>query len=142
MPFAQKSVAEMGVLFPFAAAITLDGRLRPIAVAEGEGEPTQEGLMAQYSAMLKYFAETEQLSALALCYESFTLLGAERKMTDAICVLLEHQHGEAIKALVPFEKGEEHVQFGELSTVTRSPEFFVQEQEFAPGQQRSVRLGL
>ena len=111
--FARQMFATSGEFFPYALAITQDGRTKMVAGYTGsERPPSAEVLTLLIDGLRK---EAGQNRAAAIV--SDVRLKAEA--TDAIRVELEHREGVAMTVILPYRtKGSgEDVEYGQVSAL-------------------------
>lgn len=124
IPFAQQQLAKRGGFLPFGASMVIDGKIR--LNAGYDGEPTTAGSLIQLlTEAFRRDAAAGSIRAAALCFDARTIPPGQTEKTDAICVSLEHQDGEAADIFVPYKKGWfGKMTYAELFGVTRKREFF------------------
>jgi hypothetical protein len=97
LSFAQEMLAKRGEMYPFAAAVGIDGETRLLADDPGLGEHPDAG--AVRASLLDALRRTrEELRAIAVCSD------VRLPDSDAIRVELEHRDGQAMSVLLPYKK--------------------------------------
>jgi hypothetical protein len=97
LPFAQEMLAKRGEMYPFGAAVTVDGGTRLLADDPGLGEhPAADAVRTSLLDALR--RTRDELRAIAVCSD------VRLPDSDAIRVELEHRDGQAIAVLVPYKK--------------------------------------
>ena len=126
LPFAQQMLAKHGEFYPFGSSMALDGQIAAEAAYDGNEQPPSQTLIEMLTQAFKQRAEAGHLRAAGICYDIRTIPPGQTEKTDAICVSLEHQGGDAVDVCVPYKKGWfGRVQYGDLFAARRTPQFFV-----------------
>ena len=110
LPFAQQQLAAHGELFPFAAAVDVDGEPRLISADPSLGErPASMDVLDQLVGGLR--EQAGDLRAAALVAD------VRAGESDAVRVELEHRDGQAICVLLPYKRKRlrRGVDYGELA---------------------------
>ena len=126
LPFAQQMLAKHGEFYPFGAAMTTAGEITAEAAYDGTERPPSQQLIDMMTQAFRQRAAAGQIRAAAICYDIRTIPPGETEKTDAICVGLEHQNGEAVDVCVPYKKGWfGKIAYGKLFAAKRTRGFFV-----------------
>ena len=127
VPFAQQMLSKHGEFFPFGATMTTNGELTADAAYDGDEQPPSEQLIDLLTQGFRQQAASGQIRAAGICYDVRIIPPGQTEKTDAICLALEHQTGEAANLYLPYKKGLlGRYKYGELFGEARTPEFFVQ----------------
>jgi hypothetical protein len=124
IPFAKEQLGKRGSFLPFGATMSTDGKVA--CNAAYEGEPTTVGsLMGLLTEAFRREASAGSIRAAALCLDARTIPPGQTEKTDAICVRVEHENGEAADVFLPYKKGWfGKIRYGELFGAARQREFF------------------
>jgi hypothetical protein len=96
---------KRGAFYPFAATVTPDGDLKPLAIDSGDETPQPKVLLDQFSEVLRNLASDGEAIATALCFDSLVSAGGdEKRKKDSIAVALEHSNGESAVVCLPYRK--------------------------------------
>jgi hypothetical protein len=118
-------VSENGSFNPFGAIMYADGVIQWVAADTGEEFPSSQILIDIMTEMLKGMAASGEIRAATICYDALTVPPGETVKVDVISFALEHRSGDSITAFIPYVRREkEDVEYGELLTIERSPQFF------------------
>ena len=125
LPFAQSLLSKYGDFHPFGAYMGTDGEIKWVGVDAGEEFPEGQLLVDTLTEMFKKQADSDEIRAAAICYDSLVIPPGKKNKTDAIAFSLEHRSGESISVFVPYLKGNDgDVQYSELFAVSRELQFF------------------
>jgi hypothetical protein len=112
--FARKILPKQGALLPFAAAVTHDGKIQPMAAYEGEHGSTQGHADLLIDAM-RVAVDAGKIIAGGLCTDVRVKPPGRAALVDAIQVHLEHGNGECVDVFLPYEKTSSHeFHYGDL----------------------------
>ena len=127
VPFAQEMLSKHGEFYPFGATMTPSGELVAKMGYTGEEQPEVQEVIKLLTKGFQEDAASGKIRAAGMCVDIRTVPPGATEKTDAICVSLEHQSGEAVDACVPYKKGLfGRLKYGELFAGKRDPTFFVQ----------------
>jgi hypothetical protein len=126
LPFAQQMLAKHGEFFPFGSSMTTAGEVVPHGAYDGDEQPPSQQLIDLLTQAFRQQAASGQIRAAAICYDIRTIPPGQSEKTDAICVSVEHQNGEAADVCLPYKKGWfGNISHGEIFGAARKREFFV-----------------
>jgi hypothetical protein len=126
LPFAKSMVSEHGSFNPFGAIMYAAGEIQWVAVGTGEEFPSSQVLTDSLKEVFKGKAASGEIRAATVCYDARTIPPGGTIKMDVISFALEHRSGNSIDAFLPYSRGEkEDVEYGELFTVKRPRQFFV-----------------
>src|SRR5262245_118669 len=126
LPFAQEMLAKHGEFFPFGMTMSLEGQIAAEAAYDGTEQPASEELIQMLTQTFRHKASMNLIRAAGICCDIRTIPPGETKKTDAICVSLEHQSGDAGDVCLPYKKSLlGKITYGDLFGGHRTPEFFV-----------------
>jgi hypothetical protein len=112
--FARKILPSQGGFSPFAAAVTNDGTIQPMAAYEGEHGSTQGHADLLIEAM-RAAVDADKIVAGGLCTDIRVMPPDGAALVDAIQVHLEHKNGECVEIFLPYEKISTHeLRYGDL----------------------------
>jgi hypothetical protein len=103
LPFARQMLIERGEFYPFGATMKADGKIEQRGAYTGEEFPEPQELIGLLLGAYRAQAAKGELRATALCFDARTIPPQTEK-TDAICVRLEHEDGEAVDVFIPYRK--------------------------------------
>jgi hypothetical protein len=127
VPFAQQMLSKHGEFYPFGATMTSSGEIVANAGHTGEEQPEPQDVIKLLSKGFQQEAASGNIRAAGMCVDIRTTPPGQTEKTDAICVTLEHQSGEAVDVCVPYKKGLlGRMKYGQLFAGKRDPAFFVQ----------------
>jgi len=123
--FAQKQLSKHGEFFPFGASMGEDGQLAADGLLLDDEHPPSQAVIDQYIELYLSRAQTGDLRAAALCWESRISL-ENGPMREAISIALEHRNRESVTVYVPYKKSLlRGYRYGELAATPREPQFFL-----------------
>ena len=126
LPFAQQMLTKHGEFYPFGSSMTTDGEIVAQGAYDGDEHPPSEQLIGLLTQTFRQQADAGQIRAAGICYDIRTIPPGQSEKTDAICVSLEHQNGEAADVCLPYNKGWfGTISYGEIFGAERQREFFV-----------------
>jgi hypothetical protein len=129
LPLAERMLAEHGEFPPFGRTMNQAGEVVALGGYDGKEHPSSQNVIEIMSQTLRQRARSGQLRAVGICYDGRTTPPGRTEKCDAVCASVEHQSGEAVNLILPYErtsKGE--VQFGQKFSTPRVPQFFVSNQ--------------
>ena len=127
IPFAQQMLAKHGEFFPFGVTMSNDGEIAAEAAYDVDEQPPAEQLISMLTEAFRQKAGSGQIRAAGICCDVRTIPPGKTEKTDALCLELEHQAGDAANLYLPYKKGLfGRYKYGEIFGVARTPEFFVQ----------------
>ena len=125
LPFAQQMLAKHGEFYPFGSSMTTDGKIVAHGAYEGNENPPSQQLIDLLTHAFRQQAVVGQIRAAGICYDIRTIPPGQSEKTDAICMSLEHQSGEAGDICLPYKKGWfGKISYGEIFGAARKREFF------------------
>jgi len=126
LPFAERMLAEHGEFLPFGRTLKPDGEIEAVAAYDSDEHPPSQIVIDLMTRVLRRQAQSGQFRAVGICYDSRTIPPGQTEKCDAVCASMEHQSGEAVNVILPFEKTSKgDIQYGQLFTTRRTPQFFV-----------------
>lgn len=110
---ARQMLAKSGEFFPYALAITQDGRTKVIAGYSGSEHPPSAELLTLLYEGLR--SEAGQNRAAAVVAD----VRLKAEVTDAIRIELEHQDGIAMTVLIPYRtiRSGKDVEYGQITAL-------------------------
>jgi hypothetical protein len=112
--FAGKILPSHDSIAPFAAAVTNDEKIQPMAAYEGEQGSTQ-GLVELLIEGMRAAVDDGKIVAGGLCTDVRVKPPDGTALVDAIKVHLEHENGECVDVFLPYEKASTHeISYGDL----------------------------
>lgn len=125
LSWAKSMIGENGSFSPFGAVMYADGSIQWVAADTGEEYPSSQVLIDMLTEMFKRMAASGEIRAATICYDGLTIFPGESVKIDVISFALEHRSGDSSTALRPYaRKEDEHVEYGEFSTIERPQQFF------------------
>src|SRR5260221_605570 len=100
--FARKILPSQGSFSPFAAAVTNEGKIQPMAAYEGE-HGTSQGHTDLLIDAIRTAADAGTIIAGGLCTDVRVKPPHGPSPIDAIQVHLEHENGECVDVFLPYE---------------------------------------
>jgi len=126
VPFAQEQLSKHGEFYPFAASVAQDGQVQPSMAYDGEEQPETQEVIDLLVQGLRGEAAAGRIRASGICLDIRTIPPGSKEKTDAICVRLEHESGEAVHIALPYKKGLlGKYKYGELFATAGDPEIFI-----------------
>jgi len=101
--FAGNILPSQDSVAPFAAAVTGDGKIQPMAAYEGERGSTQ-GLVDLLIEGMRAAVDAGKIVAGGLCTDVRVQPPNGAALVDAINVHLEHENGECVDVFLPYER--------------------------------------
>jgi hypothetical protein len=135
MPFAKRVLAEHGEFSPFGETMKPDGEIVAVGAFGGDKHPPSlNGVIDRMTQVFRQQARTGQLRAGGICYDARTVPPGQTEKCDAVCASMEHQCGEAVNVILPYEKTSDgEVRYGQMFTTSRITQFFVPTETVAVG---------
>jgi len=125
LPFAQDMLAKHGEFFPYGSAMTKSGEIVAHAAHDGAEQPPSQQLIDMLTAGFRKKAAAGEIRAAGICYDARIVPPDQEEKTDAICVSLEHESGEATEVYMPYKKGWlGRIKYGDIFAEPREPQFF------------------
>lgn len=109
LPFAQKTLEEHGEFHPFGATIDGESDL-VLAMADVDEDAEQVDAEEMIDVLVEGFrvrARSGDLRAGAVCMDVQIKMPDTGESSDAICVRLEHQIGDAMDVILPYTVDED-----------------------------------
>jgi hypothetical protein len=134
LPHAERMLAERGEFSPFGGAMNQAGELMAVSGYDVRAHPPSQNVIELMTQTLRQRARSGQLRAVGICYDGRKTPPGQTEKCDAVCASVEHQSGEAVNLILPYErtsKGE--VQFGQKFSTLRVPQFFVSNERTVGG---------
>ncbi len=132
LPLAERMLAEHGEFFPFGGTMKPDGEIATVSadaarlLSDGGEHPPSQSVIDLMTQAFRQQARSGQLRAAGICCDTRTAPPGQTEKCDAVCASMEHQSGEALSVILPYEKTSNgDVQFGQMFTMPRTPQFFV-----------------
>jgi hypothetical protein len=126
LPLAERMLVERGEFSPFGGTMNQAGEIVALGASGGKEHPRSQNGIELMTQTLRRLARSGQLRAVGICYDGRTTPPGRTEKCDAVCASVEHQSGEAVNLILPYQrtsKGE--LQFGEKFSTLRVPQFFV-----------------
>jgi hypothetical protein len=125
LPQAERMLAEHGEFSPFGGTMNQDGEIVAVSGHDGKQHPPSQSVIELMTQSLRQRARSGQLRAVGICYDARTIPPGQTEKCDAVCASVEHQSGEAINLILPYEKTSKgDVQYGQKFSTLRVPQFF------------------
>ena len=125
LPFAEDMLAKHGEFYPYGATLGTDGEVSQIAGHTGDDRPLSQPLIELMMQGCRQQAAAGAIKAAGICCDIRTIPPGQKDKTDAICVSLEHQSGEAVDVILPYKKGWfGKMTYGDLFAVKRQRTIF------------------
>lgn len=125
LPFVQQTLAKYGEFIPFGLSMKIDGTIIANAACNGREHSLSQEIIDLMADGFCQSATSGEIRAAGICYDVRIVPPGQTKKTDAICVSLEHQSGNAVDIFIPYKKGWfGKVNYGELFATKRTPQFF------------------
>jgi hypothetical protein len=113
LPFAEQLLSGHGEFYPYAATMDAGGEVQAVSAASDERPDVSELLLALH-AELREQASRGAIRAAGIAAD-VTLTDPDSGATkDAVQLELDHAEIEAVDVYVPYERGTEGIEFGEL----------------------------
>ncbi len=107
----KKFLEEFGEFFPFATAISFEGKIVPVGIYFGEDNPLSEEVLLQLETALKAGKDEKRYKMVGICTNVFVTPPGESDKIDAFELRIDGQEIERINIYVPYEVKEGHVDF-------------------------------
>jgi Protein of unknown function (DUF2569) len=134
LPFAERMLAEHGEFFPFGTTMKPDGEIVAVSGYDGDERPPSQGVIDLLTQAFRQQARNGDLRAAGICYDARTTPPGQTSKCDAVCASMEHQSGESINVILPYERTSVgDVQYGQRFTTPRISQFFVRAEPVAVG---------
>jgi hypothetical protein len=134
LPFAERTLAEHGEFFPFGTTMKSDGEIVAVSAYDGDERPPSQSVIDLLTHAFRQQARNGDLRAAGICYDARTTPPGQTEKCDAVCASMEHQCGEAVNVILPYEKTSDgEVQYGQMFTTPRISQFFVPTEKVAVG---------
>lgn len=111
IPFAQQALEHNDGFFPFGASMGPDGELQAVGGYEGAGDPTAVEVFELIRHGLRERAKQGALLATGVCVD---VQLTEQEFPLGVRVELEHRNGDPITCVLPYRRGSEGYEFGEI----------------------------
>jgi len=105
LPFAQEMIEQHGSFILFGFSVMADGRIVSHAAYSGAQEPPPDELLDTLTQTFREQAADGLIRAIGLCLDVTVVPPGEKEKTNAICLELEHESGEAVDLVVPYRAG-------------------------------------
>src|SRR5277367_1414303 len=126
LPLAEQTLAVRGEFPPFGCAMTQAGEIVAVGPYDSKEHPPSQNLIEVMTLALRQRARSGQLRAVGICYDARTTPPGQTKKCDAVCASVEHQSGEAVNLILPYERTSTgDVKYGKKFSTLRVPQFFV-----------------
>lgn len=124
-PFAQQQLAEHGEFYPFAFALTTEGKAAAVGAHTGEERPDSAAVLSFLVKGLRKAARDGQYRAVALFVDVRVVGPGGDGKTDAVQAGLEHESGYCVDVFLPYEERPDGtVAYGELFASPREGSVF------------------
>ena len=124
LPSAERTLAEYGEVHPFGGTMKRDGEIVAVRVEDDESPPS-ESVVDLMTQAFRQQARSGQLRAAGIWYDGRTTPPGQTVKCDAVCASMEHESGEALNFILPYEKTSAgDVQYGEMFTTPRTDSVF------------------
>ena len=111
VPFAQQALQRDDGFYPFGASMAPDGELQAVGGYEGPGEPTASQVFELIVHGLGERAKAGELLATGVCVD---VQLPEQEFPLGIRVELEHRYADPVTCVLPYRRGDEGYEFGEM----------------------------
>lgn len=129
MPLVQKNLSTEGILYPFAAIMTVGGK-REIIFAEDPSDITAKGGQIPFlTEALHHRIGEGSVQLVVIAVDVTANLPGEPDGSDAIQFRFEHRSGYTAEVFVPYSAGPEGLIFGKLYAQTGDQLFFAPEDD-------------
>ncbi len=132
IPFAQRMLARHGEFYPFAAAVSRDGRLKFIGEFVGDlperTNPLAAELINYLREQLIAGASKGEYRATGICSGVQVNVPSQDEKSDAVRISVEHLDGQAMNVFLPYQldpSGE--VAYGDVFAAVAEPVIFQHE---------------
>ncbi len=106
IPFAQRMLSRHGEFYPFAAAVSRDGRLKFIGEFVGDAPVRENPLAAELIGYLREQlidgASKGEFRATGLCSGAQVDVSGQNEKSDAVRISVEHLDGRAMNVFLPY----------------------------------------
>lgn len=125
LPFAQNMLAKHGEFYPYAATMTVEGKVTLVDSHDGDEHPTSQAVLDVLHAGLREQANTAEIRAVGVCFDVRVRAPGKLEKTDAVQVNLEHVDGEAVSVFLPYKKSIfGKLEYGDLFATPGTPSLF------------------
>lgn len=111
IPFARQALERDDGFFPFGASMAPDGELHAVGGYEGPGKPTASQVFELIVHGLRERARLGEVLATGVCVDVDL---TEKEFPLGIRVELEHRDTDPVTCVVPYRRGDEGYEFGEM----------------------------
>ncbi|HEV8563722.1 MAG TPA: hypothetical protein VGR41_02290 [Actinomycetota bacterium] len=111
VPFAKQALERNDGFSPFGASMAPDGELQAVGGYEGAGEPTAAEVFELIVHGLRERAKQGALLATGVCVD---VQLTEQEFPLGVRVELEHRDGDPITCVLPYRRGDDGYEFGEM----------------------------
>jgi hypothetical protein len=102
LPFAEKMLSEHSEFFPYAGAMTLDGKIVNVAGYDGREQPPSADIIELLNNELRKDADAGQYKATAVVSDVRVVPPGKTAKTDAIAIALDHRDNYSVVVLFPY----------------------------------------
>jgi hypothetical protein len=125
LPPAKQMLAEKTDFVPFGATMKQDGEILGATTTDGDnGAPLQISIESLTQSFRRK-SRLGELRAAGICYDARTIPPGQTEKHDVLCASIEHQSGEALNVMLPYNKTGSDIQYGQMFTMPRTSQFFV-----------------
>ena len=113
LPHVERMLNAYGEFFPFGGAMTLDGDIAQLAVADEHRDSPTEVVVEALKNTLRSGAGTNTYRATALVFPIHAQLPGADDETEAVAIALDHQANYSVVLFIPYVLSDGGVEFGE-----------------------------
>jgi len=124
LPQAEGMLIAHGEFLPFGGAMTLDGEIAELSVAEENRDSPVEVIVEQLKLSLRGGAGSNNFRATALVFPIHAQLPDSGDETEAVAIALDHQANYSVVLIIPYILSEGAVEFGEAVAQEGEHEIF------------------
>ena len=126
MEFAKLMVKEHGGFYPFGAGMDEENRMTSLGLESDTDYPASKDVLALVHSALVKQATAGEIKASGICMDVHIVPPGSEEPSDAICVELEHESGEAVHVFLPYSiDASRTVTFGEMFATPGEQTIFV-----------------
>ena len=102
LPLVGKILGEYGEFYPVSAVIRKDGKVRHVAVSDGNENPASEAVIDQLNDQLRKLAKDQEITASAIAYNAKVVPPGTMEKTDAVVIALDHEASYSVIVSFPY----------------------------------------
>jgi hypothetical protein len=126
LPPAKRMLAENTEFVPFGGIMKQDGEIVSTRTVNGGNLAPLPASIDDLAQTFRQKSRLGELRAAGICYDARTVPPGQTEKRDALCASIEHQSGEAVNVMLPYDKtADGDIQYGRMFSMPRASQFFV-----------------